>query len=110
MKFVFWKKNVGDFVKKDEVLLEISTDKVDSEIPSPIEGTLIEIIFNKNDVVEVGSVIALIGDKKDKESVLSVDSRKKEKQKNSKGGRIQRVCESNNLFQPFKFILKKPFI
>jgi len=58
-----WKKNIGDFVAKDEILLEISTDKVDSEIPSPFEGTLIKILFNKNDTVEVGAVIALIGDK-----------------------------------------------
>ena len=58
-----WKKNIGDFVSKDEILLEISTDKVDSEIPSPFEGTLTKILFNKNDTVEVGSVIALIGDK-----------------------------------------------
>ena len=56
-----WKKNIGDFVSKDEILLEISTDKVDSEIPSPFEGTLTKILFNKNDTVEVGSVIALIG-------------------------------------------------
>ena len=58
-----WKKSIGDFVSKDEILLEISTDKVDSEIPSPFEGTLTKILFNKNDTVEVGAVIALIGDK-----------------------------------------------
>ena len=38
-----WKKNIGDYVEKDEILLEISTDKVDSEIPSPVEGKLIKI-------------------------------------------------------------------
>ena len=65
-----WKKNIGDFIGKDEIILEISTDKVDSEIPSPVEGTLIEILFNKGDVVEVGSVIALVGDKS--ESVKDV--------------------------------------
>ena len=58
-----WKKKVGDFISKDEILLEISTDKVDSEIPSPFEGTLIDILFKKNDTVEVGAVIALIGNK-----------------------------------------------
>lgn len=55
---VKWWKKVGDTVKKDETLLEISTDKVDSEIPSPFEGTITEILFNENDVVEVGSIIA----------------------------------------------------
>ena len=61
-----WKKDVGDLIGKDETLLEISTDKVDSEIPSPVEGTLIKILFNKNDVVEVGKVIALVGEKGEK--------------------------------------------
>ena len=56
-----WKKKIGDYVKKDEILLEISTDKVDSEIPSPVEGKLIKILYKKNDVVEVGKVIAYVG-------------------------------------------------
>ena len=54
---VEWKKNVGDFVNRDEILLEISTDKVDSEIPSPVEGTLIQILFKKNDVVMVHHLV-----------------------------------------------------
>ena len=58
-----WKKKVGDSILKDETLLEISTDKVDSEIPSPYEGTVIEILFPKNETVSVGEVIALIGQK-----------------------------------------------
>ena len=57
-----WKKNIGDYVEKDEILLEISTDKVDSEIPSPVEGKLIKILYEKNDTVEVGKVIAYVGD------------------------------------------------
>jgi len=57
---VKWWKQPGDHVDKDETLLEISTDKVDSEIPSPIEGTLKEILAKENDVVEVDSVIARI--------------------------------------------------
>ena len=60
-----WKKKVGDSIEKDETLLEISTDKVDSEVPSPASGKIIEIIFNVNDVVPVGEVIAKIGDSKD---------------------------------------------
>ena len=57
-----WKKKVGEHISKDETLLEISTDKVDSEIPSPHEGTIIEILFAQNDTVSVGEVIAIIGE------------------------------------------------
>lgn len=55
-----WTKNEGDSIKIDETVLEIATDKVDSEIPSPFEGTLIKKLFNENDVVQVGAVIAII--------------------------------------------------
>ena len=61
-----WKKSVGDDIKKDETLLEISTDKVDSEIPSPESGKIIQILYNVNDVVPVGEVIAIIGSHDDK--------------------------------------------
>lgn len=57
-----WKKKVGDNIAKDETLLEISTDKVDSEIPSPATGTIVEIIAQVNDTIPVGDVIARIGD------------------------------------------------
>lgn len=56
-----WKKNIGDNIDRDETLLEISTDKVDSEIPSPGSGKIIEILYKVNDVVDVGTVIARIG-------------------------------------------------
>ncbi len=55
-----WSKNVGDKVSEDETILEIATDKVDSEIPSPVDGVIAEILFNVDDVVEVGKVIAII--------------------------------------------------
>ena len=55
-----WSKQVGDTVEEDETILEIATDKVDSEIPSPIEGVLSEILFKVDDVVPVGTVIAII--------------------------------------------------
>ena len=61
-----WKKGVGDSISKDETLLEISTDKVDSEVPSPAGGKIIEILFKVNDVVPVGEVIARIGGSGDK--------------------------------------------
>lgn len=55
-----WHKNAGDKVKMDETVLEIATDKVDSEVPSTAEGTITEILFKENDVVPVGTVIARI--------------------------------------------------
>lgn len=55
-----WNKQVGDFIKMDETLLEIATDKVDSEVPSTVEGTIAEILYKENDVVPVGKVIARI--------------------------------------------------
>jgi len=55
-----WSKNVGDKIKVDETVLEIATDKVDSEIPSPFEGTLVSCLFKEGDVVQVGTVIAVI--------------------------------------------------
>src|ERR1043165_2979349 len=55
-----WTKNEGDRIKIDETVLEIATDKVDSEIPSPFEGTLVKRLFKEGDVVQVGAVIAQI--------------------------------------------------
>ncbi|MFN1835786.1 2-oxoglutarate dehydrogenase, E2 component, dihydrolipoamide succinyltransferase [Balneola sp. MJW-20] len=55
-----WNKQVGDKVEEDETLLEISTDKVDSEVPSPAAGTLVEILAEENDTIEVGQTIAVI--------------------------------------------------
>ena len=57
-----WLKSVGDMVEVDEPLLEVSTDKVDTEIPSPVEGTILEILAEEDDTVEVGDVIVIIGD------------------------------------------------
>lgn len=55
-----WNKNVGDSIKMDETLLEIATDKVDSEVPSTAEGIIAELLFKVNDVVPVGKIIAKI--------------------------------------------------
>ncbi|MDN6137465.1 biotin/lipoyl-containing protein, partial [Corynebacterium sp.] len=57
-----WLKSVGDTVEADEPLLEVSTDKVDTEIPSPVAGTLVEILADEDDTIDVGAVIARIGD------------------------------------------------
>ncbi|HEU4469479.1 MAG TPA: dihydrolipoamide acetyltransferase family protein [Flavisolibacter sp.] len=55
-----WHKNPGDAVRMDETVLEIATDKVDSEVPSTAEGVIAEVLFNVNDVVPIGTVIARI--------------------------------------------------
>ena len=57
-----WLKQVGDTVAVDEALLEVSTDKVDTEIPSPVAGTLLEIKAKEDETVEVGAVLGVIGD------------------------------------------------
>jgi len=57
-----WLKQVGDTVQADEGLLEISTDKVDTEIPSPVSGVIEEILVQEDETVEVGAVLAKIGD------------------------------------------------
>ena len=57
-----WLKNEGDPIEMEEPVLEIATDKVDSEVPAPAAGKLLKRMFNEGDVVQVGSIIALIGD------------------------------------------------
>jgi len=55
-----WLKQVGEMVQRDEAILEISTDKVDAEIPSPSEGVLVEVLVQEGETVEVGTVVAYI--------------------------------------------------
>src|SRR5262245_46243335 len=57
-----WFKKVGDSVSADEPLFEVSTDKVDTEVPSPISGTVSEIRAQEGDTVPVGAVIAVVGE------------------------------------------------
>lgn len=68
-----WRKKVGDTIEKDETLLEIGTDKVDSEIPSPVSGTLVEILAEENEVVPVEEKIARI----ETEAVMASEAGKK---------------------------------
>jgi len=69
-----WRKKVGDTIKKDEILLEIGTDKIDSEIPSAVAGVITEILAQPNDVVPVETVIAKIETEID---IVSVDAKTK---------------------------------
>ncbi|MBT8325351.1 MAG: 2-oxo acid dehydrogenase subunit E2 [Winogradskyella sp.] len=57
---ITWFKKVGDTVEEDEMLLEVATDKVDSEVPSNVSGTIEEILFQPNDVIKIGETIAII--------------------------------------------------
>jgi len=57
-----WNKAVGDTIEIDEILLEISTDKVESEIPSPVEGKIAELLYPEGETIDVGKVIAVIED------------------------------------------------
>jgi len=69
---ISWLKNVGDTVEIEETILEVATDKVDSEVPSPCTGVVTEIRFQPNDVVPVGEIIALIDASEDGEIAAEV--------------------------------------
>ena len=90
---VEWKKNVGDSIGKDETLLEISTDKVDSEIPCPTAGKVLELLFDKNDTVEVNTIIARIGTE-DSDSLDSVEQSIDKKDENNS---VEDSQESENI-------------
>ena len=69
-----WKKSIGDKVERDETLLEISTDKVDSEVPSPDSGVITEILFEVNQTVAVGTIIARLGAEGEKPKTIKKES------------------------------------
>ena len=62
-----WVKQPGDMIESDESVLEIATDKVDSEVPSPVAGKLVKTLFSEDDVVQVGAIIAIIETEADKQ-------------------------------------------
>lgn len=72
-----WHKKVGDAVKRDEIIFEISTDKVDTEIPSPAEGVLTEILVNEGDTVEVGTVVARISGEAESSAISEIPAEEK---------------------------------
>ena len=57
---ITWFKNVGDTIEEDEMLLEVATDKVDSEVPSSVSGVIEDILYDANDVIKIGETIAII--------------------------------------------------
>jgi len=83
-----WFKKVGDKIEEEDVILEIATDKVDSEIPSPVDGVIVKILFDEGALVPVGEVIAVI-DLDGNASVEPVnDDSKKEQVKVEKSDKI----------------------
>src|SRR5215831_18342582 len=69
-----WLKQEGDAVQADEPLLEVSTDKVDTEIPSPASGVLVRIVAKEDETVPVGAELAVIGDEAGAASAPPADS------------------------------------
>lgn len=71
-----WLKQVGDKIEADEAVLEVATDKVDSEVPSEVSGILVEQLFSKDDLVEVGQTIAIIETEgEDEDAVVEVEEK-----------------------------------
>ena len=107
-----WKKEIGEFVEMDEILLEIGTDKVDSEIPSPAAGKIIEIIGKPNDVFDVGAVIARVesvsdhlksSDNTEEQEKIILDENKETPSKNEEKIEISKLNsnkDENNFFTP----------
>ena len=78
---ITWFKNVGDTIEEDEMLLEVATDKVDSEVPSTVSGVVEKLLYKSNDVIKIGEVIAII--KTDEKSEPSKKKTKKSEVKSN---------------------------
>ena len=71
---ISWSKKVGDLVEIDETIIEIATDKVDSEVPSTHEGKLVEMLFKVDDVVNVGQAFAILETTQESDSDSQVEA------------------------------------
>ncbi|NNK68943.1 MAG: 2-oxo acid dehydrogenase subunit E2 [Flavobacteriaceae bacterium] len=91
---ITWFKNVGDEVEKDEMLLEVATDKVDSEVPSTVSGTIREIRYKSNDVIKIGEVIAVIETNGEMPFVKSKTEKSKKQPKKTKSKTTKRRPET----------------
>lgn len=92
-----WLKDIGDPIELDEAVVEIATDKVDSEVPSEVAGTLIEILFEKEDVVKVGDTIAVIeieGEVSETETVIDSPNSIEEPEINELEKSIEKVVDT----------------
>ena len=86
-----WLKEVGDTIELDEAVVEIATDKVDSEVPSEVEGTLVEVLFQIDDVVAVGETIAII--EIEGEDAESVNTKIQSTSDNSQVIEVEKIIE-----------------
>lgn len=95
---ISWLKNVGDTVELDEALVEIATDKVDSEVPSEVEGTLLEIKFEADAIVKVGDTIAII-ETAGEESSTELEAEKivSNEEVNQVEAKVNEVIEDNTI-------------
>ncbi len=94
-----WFKGVGDTIEFDEILLEVATDKVDSEVPSTISGTIVELLYKQNEVVEIGAPIAIIDSDG---AVLETKNTSKEVKKTSEKVTTQAVKKPKPTSTSFK--------
>ena len=88
-----WLKNVGDTIEMDESVLEIATDKVDSEIPSSIEGVLVKQLFKEDDVVLVGQAVAIIDTNADATEIDETPAAKVELEPSEELVKIEKIIE-----------------
>lgn len=88
-----WFKAVGDTVEEDEPLFEVSTDKVDSEVPSPLSGTLSEILVEEGETVDVGTVLARVGDAGDAPAASSESESDSESQPESEDDEVAEAAD-----------------
>ncbi len=113
---ITWFKNVGDTIEEDEMLLEVATDKVDSEVPSTVSGVIEEILFEANAVINIGDVIAII--KTDEKASISTKKtakkavKKKEQKKKPILGSVSAstsfsTSNSNTFFSPLIISIAK---
>jgi len=91
---ISWLKNVGDFVEAEEIIIEVATDKVDSEVQSPCSGVITEIRFQKGDIVAVGEVLALISPITPEGGIPKIAERKEEVG-NKEVGNVKEVIDTS---------------
>ena len=97
---ITWFKNVGDTIEEDEMLLEVATDKVDSEVPSNVSGVITDILYKANEVIKIGETIAIIessGDvstSKSKKLKKPVETKPKQSEKTKASKRVQTVSKA----------------
>lgn len=107
-----WLKDIGDYVNEDEAIVEVATDKVDSEVPSPVDGKIVEFMFNEGDVAPVDEVIAVIeteGEEEendDSEAVNPVEkpSEKQETKQEEKSEKITDTSSNTDLNKSDRYL------